>query len=304
MRRLMVLLSGLIAWCLLMAGAFVPAAMAQEATPGVDLSAYPVVDVTITDSAYQVKNNQIPAGYILLKVTNQTKEQTGAGIIGPAAGQTMDQMQQAAATPAPNNGFPPFLYTATIAGGPSDIAPGKTGQQIVHVPAGDWVIFGEGNQPPAPITATKTADSVSRAPTGDVVVTETNFLFTGLTDSVQAGNQLWEVTNTSDQPHMLVLAKVPDGTTVDQVLAVAALPENATPPAGGLQQSDFNFIGDDVLLQSQNQTVWVPLNLTAGTYVALCFVTDPATGMPHAMEGMISVFQVGGGATPEATPVS
>ena len=33
-------------------------------------------------------------------------------------------------------------------------------------------------------------------------------------------------------------------------------------------------------------------NLTPGTYLALCFVTDPATGAPHAMEGMATTFTV------------
>lgn len=43
------------------------------------------------------------------------------------------------------------------------------------------------------------------------------------------------------------------------------------------------------------------VDLTPGTYVAVCFVIDPETGMPHAMEGMVSLFEVGGAA---ATPTS
>jgi hypothetical protein len=41
--------------------------------------------------------------------------------------------------------------------------------------------------------------------------------------------------------------------------------------------------------------------LTAGRYVALCFGPDPASGMPHAAEGMVSLFDVGGAS---ATPTS
>jgi hypothetical protein len=48
----------------------------------------------------------------------------------------------------------------------------------------------------------------------------------------------------------------------------------------------------------------VVLNLSQGEYVAICFVSDP-TGMPHFMDGMISLFAVGGsnGRQP-STPVS
>lgn len=47
------------------------------------------------------------------------------------------------------------------------------------------------------------------------------------------------------------------------------------------------------------QTMFMPVTFDAGTYMAVCFVEDPATGLPHLMEGMISVVQVGGGvATP------
>jgi hypothetical protein len=60
-------------------------------------------------------------------------------------------------------------------------------------------------------------------------------------------------------------------------------------------------VSTGVLLLSSGQSIWVSASLDAGTYVALCFVTDPQTGKVHAMEGMVSVFQVGKGM---ATPAS
>jgi hypothetical protein len=43
------------------------------------------------------------------------------------------------------------------------------------------------------------------------------------------------------------------------------------------------------------------LDLAPGTYIALCFVPDEETGVPHALMGMVQVFTVGEGmATPAA----
>ena len=44
---------------------------------------------------------------------------------------------------------------------------------------------------------------------------------------------------------------------------------------------------------SPGETAWTEVDLAPGTYVALCFVFDPATGMPHAAMGMVAVFTVG-----------
>jgi hypothetical protein len=43
------------------------------------------------------------------------------------------------------------------------------------------------------------------------------------------------------------------------------------------------------------------MDLTPGTYIALCFVPDEQTGAPHAAMGMVAIFTVGeGAATPAA----
>ncbi len=205
-------------------------AAAQQATPVGISGDYPEFTVTVTDSNFELSDQQIAAGYIRFRVTNSTAAETGAGLLGIPAGQSLGFLAQA--TPEPNNFLPPFFYTSTIVGGPSSVPPGETWEQIIHVPAGDWAVFGDGNQ--QPVTATTTDASAETPPTGDVVITETNFAFSGF-EAVQPGNQVWEVTNISDQPHMLVLFQVPDGTTLDQVIAAVSAPEGATPEPGGLQ---------------------------------------------------------------------
>jgi len=294
-------LAGLGAAAALALGRLDRLALAQNATPmtGADLG-YPELMVTITDSGYQLDAQSVPSGYVLLTVKNASKDDTGAAVLGPGPGQTMSDLQAAASTPAPNEGFPPFLYTATIPGGPGDMPPGATAQAIINLPAGDWVVFGEGNQPPSSFTAIGGTPAAAPEPTASVTVTEVEFSFSGLDVAIPEGQQIWKVVNSGAQPHMLVLGKVPAGTTMDQIMQVVSAPDNATPVPGGLQESDFQPMGG-VLLQSAGTTVWPLLNLPAGSYVALCFVTDPRNGEPHAMEGMVSLFTVGGGA---ATPAA
>ena len=60
---------------------------AQDATPetspasgGPDMSAYPQLDVTITDSDIQVSMTTVPAGWVLLSVTNSSSDENGAGV--------------------------------------------------------------------------------------------------------------------------------------------------------------------------------------------------------------------------------
>jgi len=259
---------------------------------------YPQLDVTITDSAAEVSMDQIPAGNIILNVINQTSSENSAGILGPGEGQTIDDLKNAAATPvADPDAFPPFLYDATILGGPGTVAPGGSSQVLVTVPAGDWVIFTQGDQPPTFFTAAEGPDSNTTNPTAALNVALGDFYFGGL-DNVAAGPQIWQVTNEGVQPHMLVMGKVPDGTTFDQFMATLQTEMTGTPVAGALDSDQVQFLNDGVFLLSKGQSMWLPLDLADGTYVVMCFVTDPNTGQPHVMEGMVNMFTTGGAATP------
>ena len=272
---------------------------AQDATPSTAAN-YPQLNVTITDSIVTVDQSTVPSGWISVNLTNSGSDETGVGLLSAPEGQTLADLMASAATPSADPEFPPFLYTSVIAGGPSGIQPGDTGSQIVHLTEGDWAAFPEGQQEPALLTVKTTADSVETPPTASATVTLTNFLFAGW-DQLSVGQQTFAVTNKSDQPHMLVFEQVPDGTTIDQVKAALSGDENGTPVPGGFDVSQTKPVpGGDVILLSSNQTAYLNVDLSAGTYVALCFVTDPATGQPHAMLGMASLFTVGSVATPAA----
>ncbi len=268
-------------------------ALAQAATPsaGGAFAGYPELTLTVTDTEVTASTTTIPAGYVLLTVENKTQQPTGAGVLGPGKGQTMDDLKAAAATPTPEDQFPPIFYTATILGGPGSADPGGTSQAVVKFTAGDWVAFAEGNQPPTFLTAADAGGNQTE-PASVVQVAEVNFAFGFERAGIQAGKQVWKITNGGTQPHEFFVGELPAGTTFAQVLEVASQGPNATPTPGGLQQSDLRPVGGISIL-SPGQSCWTELDLTPGHYTSLCFLPDKNDQtMPHAMEGMIALFDV------------
>jgi hypothetical protein len=277
-------------------GTFSNGALAQATPAAPDLSAYPEVKVTFTDAAVTLSTDTVPSGLVLITASNQLSPSNsgggGSSVVGPPAGMSMADFLTAAhpaATPGAEQGLPPIAYQAVILGGPGNIDLGQTGQAIVNIPEGQWAVTGAGNQPFAMLTATPSTSGAMAEPNAAVTITEIDFSFAGF-DSVPAGPQVWKVVHKGTQPHMLVLIGVPAGTTLDQVMALINSPENGTPMPGGLDPSKIMDVGG-VDLQSAGTTVWPVLDLSAGRYVALCFVGDPnKDGEPHVMEGMISIF--------------
>lgn len=285
---------------LTVAGQLADRAVAQATPTALNLSAYPEVKITLTDKAVQLSTDTVSAGLVLLTVTNQMTAagmaeagSGGAFVVGPPAGMSFAEFQaQANATPAASSGgMPAIAYRATILGGPGNLDPGQTGQAIINLPAGQWAVKSYGPAPLVPLTATPGAYSTSSAPKAAVTITEVDFSFSGFTN-VPAGPQIWQVEHHGTQPHMLVLVQLPAGTTMAQIMQLLSLPNNATPSPGGLNPNQILDRGG-VALQSKGTTVWPVVDLSAGHYGAVCFVPDPTKGgEPHAMEGMVSLFDV------------
>src|SRR3712207_3101656 len=92
----------------------------------------------------------------------------------------------------------------------------------------------------APLTITTTATPVtgtplaSSLPSPGVVLEMTDDLDYIVTpDPVPAGPQIWEITNTGvHSPHHVVMFRVPEGTTSEQIVAELAAMMSGTPPAG------------------------------------------------------------------------
>ena len=311
MRKLFVLIAALA----LLAGN-VAAVTAQEATPGAtgpsQLSqlGLPTLNITLTAEGIQAPA-EIAAGEVLLVLDNQKDAPDGVSIIKLPEGTSIeDAMMLFGPPPAPEGtpgadmeaspageeemGPPPPLFYDMTWGGGAFAMPGIPGEIVVTLTPGQWYVVGGPESGAMPVPLTVTGDEVSPAAetaiTADVTV-ETKDLQFVMPDTLTAGNQIWKVTNSGKQPHEMFLTKTPRRLTMDEVNTLLTLPEGELPPADMPNPAEFQDLGGIAPI-SGGQTVYAEFNLEPGAYVAICFMPDKETGMPHALMGMVVVFEI------------
>lgn len=126
----------------------------------------------------------------------------------------------------------------------------------------------------------------AETPPADVDVEMVDFSFV-LPADISAGQQVWRVRNAGEQLHHTVMFRLNEDATLDQMMAWMETEEG--PPPG----EPAAYVG----IMSPGYAADYTLDLTAGNYVAICFMPDhrgDASGMPHFMLGMVQEFQVAG----------
>ena len=113
--------------------------------------------------------------------------------------------------------------------------------------------------------------------------------YTLSTDTLRAGLETIRLHNKGTEPHQVQLLRLHDGKDFNALSAVLKHP-NGDP----LTVADATG-GSTPILPGTEQETYV--NLRAGHYVALCFVTDEVSNVPHFAEGMIAQFDVTGSGT-------
>lgn len=117
------------------------------------------------------------------------------------------------------------------------------------------------------------------APAADVLVEMADFSFT-MPDKIAAGPHVWELTNVGKQWHEMVVLKLAEGVTVEDLFAFfeTAGPEDVPP-------FDLAF---GYAPMSEGNRAWVTVDLPAGEYTVICFLPDLLSDMsPHVAHGMI-----------------
>jgi hypothetical protein len=291
---------------------------AQSATPAATPGASPLANlglpalaVTITDSSYEGIPSQLAAGRYLLTVTNSTTNDLQVGFAQPV-GVTTDEflsvLSQYAAgngspatldgtptTAAEQNGAPPaWFYNFKLAGGVG-VSAGQTSQAVIDLLPGSWVAWGDdptAAQQPFVFQATGEMPANLPEPQSSATIGLTEYSITITAGALTTGEQILDVKNIGAQPHFLVLVKVPDGTTRDDIGQLINSEMTGTPAAIPLNpETDFQDVASTDT-QSAGTSSWIAVNLQPGTYAVMCFFPDEASGMPHASMGMYNVFTV------------
>jgi hypothetical protein len=129
------------------------------------------------------------------------------------------------------------------------------------------------------VASATAADTIFAAPPpSSQNVRLVDFAYVG-PDRWAPGAQLLRIENTGLQDHQLRVARLRDGATL-QMWMQADDPDTVATAIVGMARL------------GPGQVAYLPVNLTTGTYVAYCLVTDGATKRPHVELGMFRTYQV------------
>jgi hypothetical protein len=291
---------------------------AQDATPtaGGSLGDLGLPELTITadESGLHVDQPEIPAGRYLVSLDAAVEgAYVASGFVRLEEGQSLDDLsladESASGTPImeQEGALPPvdldWLYDAYIASGPSSMTP----QVVVDLPAGEYGIWPDdpgsvlaidsltvtGDADPAAITGAEPEAAVTIEQQG---AGGEGFHFV-VDGTLQAGQQIVKIVNNSDQPHFSSAFQYPEPITIDQVMGALMFDPTtgATPPPDAIDFSQMRPVAY-VPTQSTGTTTWAVIDLEPGQVGLECWIPDPLAGnIPHALEGMIQLFDVAQG---------
>ena len=227
-----------------------------------------------------------PAGTITFHLVNDGTMLHHVTVIRLMQGKTVADFMEA----MKKSGPPPAW--AVDVGGPNAAVPGQTSDATMTLEPGQYVLacFIPSPGDPAPHLMkgmvkglTVVPSSGARAePVADVNVRLSNYKFT-MSKPLTVGHHVIRVTNDAEQPHEIVVVKLPPGKTVAALAQWVEDGMNGQPPAMPLG-------GISPLQKGRSATF--PLELTPGRYGMICFLPDMKDGKSHSMHGMTTEFTV------------
>jgi hypothetical protein len=251
---------------------------------------FPELIITVRDDGYDIPEG-LTAGRYAVSVVNNGSSPSHSSLGLLPEGVTEDEVT--AFMTSESEDLPDWFVNAGYVGLPDWPAAGETRTGIVDLQAGNYFMFDPFSARGA-FTTVGAGEIPATEPesTATVELTEMHFI---LPDAgLPSGASLLKISNIGAIPHEFQVLAVPEGTTADQVVALFALPFDATPiPGDPLSEMMANYqpaaassiIGAGV-------TSWIDADLPAGTYAVLCALPFP-DGVPHAMQGMIEIVTIG-----------
>lgn len=264
---------------------------AQEASPeshehGINPSRpAPETSVVLTD-AELIFPETVPAG--INKVTFENQSTGDAHILTFRLPDDVDMDVLMAAMADMDAPMPEFLRDQHFPGIPDYPAIGggvRTGY-ITYMP-GTYLAFNLfGAHPPVLFTVEGDPWGVP-APLADHEVGMVEMTFLGLDQPVAAGEQIWSLVNHGATWHEIQVIGMPELITPDELFEFFMTTESAD----DLANAGYFQVGASGIM-SPGVQIWLEMELQPGAYGALCFAPDDFAGPPHAMQGMISTFEV------------
>lgn len=255
-------------------------ASAVAATP-------PVVTFKARDFAFEGPAT-IESGMVHLVFRNEGETLHHFQLVRLTGGKTVEDFAAAMAAFQPGQPMPGW---AVFAGGVNPPDPGAEATVTLNIEPGDYAVtclvdtpdhiphFAKGMT--TGLTVTPSSSPPASAPKSTLTLTLVDYAF-GFATPPTAGHQVIRVDNAGPQPHEIALFRIPDGKTVDDFMQWAMTYEGKMPGSslGG------------VPMIAAGGVAYMEVDLSPGTYLALCFLPDSGDGRPHAEHGMVLPFQV------------
>jgi hypothetical protein len=247
-----------------------------------------VIDLDARDFSY-VAPDTLPSGLVTLRMTNHGQEVHHVQLLRLKDTTTFEQFVAALQTEGDG-----AIGLTTLPGGVGPIDPQATAEVTLNLDPGAYVlacfIAGPDGVPHVakgmilPLQVVQPAEPATTAtPTTRGTFQMSDFSFE-MPDSLPAGRNTFQVVNAGPQFHELNVVRLAPGASVQDVLAWTTQPSGPPPfeAVGGMNGLSVGGVG------------YMTLDLPVGSYVAICHIPDPNTGLPHAQLGMLKAFAVKG----------
>jgi hypothetical protein len=265
---------------------------------------YPLIEVNVGPDGVEAPSELAP-GFYHFRLTAADGFIGYMNVVQPPAGlsrqEEEQQMLAAGAMDLPQEGW-------TYLGGTNTPGAGEPASFVIELREGEYKIaasyYAEDESVEevmrlVPLTVRADASPIASpvasvtAPEESVALQFTDDLQYIVTpETVAAGPQIWKFENTgTERSHHIVIFRVPDGTTSDDIIGEFSGLMMGTPPAedGLMMQLVWSGYG---AMQSGGTVTWTEFDFQPGTYAVICFIMDDEQSMPHVMDGMVTTFDV------------
>jgi hypothetical protein len=246
----------------------------------------PVIDIMASDYAFDAPDT-IPSGLVTIRLMNHGKEPHHAQLLRMNDGVSFSDFGAALQLEGES-----ALRLTTLTGGAGALDPGNSDEVTLNLAPGQYAIacfipsadgvphLAKGMLKPLTVAASDEQPEVA-APQSAGTLNMRDFSF-DIPDTLPAGTNTFTVVNAGPQPHELNILKLAPGASLSDLQAWQ--PDQGTPPP-------FEAVGG-MNGMSQGEAHYMTVDLQPGTYVAICNIPDPGSGLPHSRLGMVRQFSV------------
>ena len=273
-----------------MAALTLPTAGRTLAQASAEANELPTLTITVRDDGYDIPEG-LAAGRYAVSVVNSGTGQSHSSLGRLPDGVTEDQV--IADMSSETEELPDWFLNAGYVGLPDWPAPGETRSGVVDLPAGNYFMFDPFSDRNAFVTVEE-GGGMGSEPDADAQIELTEMSFILPEAGLPTGAVRLKVSNIGAIAHEFQVLAVPEGTTPDQIVALFALPFDATPiPGDPVSEMLANYqpVAATSILGA-GLTSWIDVDIAPGTYAVICALPFPGD-VPHAMEGMLEIVTVG-----------